>query len=177
MRKQIGIFGTRNDLVGLFKPIEEEKQLQYVRFGHHDVPDIVPESYTILSLPKLGVSDFGEPSEQMYIILPSGADIHAVVVPQHRGGTIYNISMIGNDRGICFQVGGNYKDSAFISGEISTISPHPDSIALFDIVKKEVRKNFTRIKTFWLGPEALVLFRNGMRFTQGVRGSMTLVEN
>jgi hypothetical protein len=55
-----------------------------------------------------------------------------------------------------------------LEGWISTNSENPDSVAIFDAMKKIIRKNWHRIGLCYLGPEALAYLRSGGRLSQSL---------
>jgi hypothetical protein len=74
-----------------------------------------------------------------------------------------------NPDSIHLVLGGEWTDGAIISGSIATISKSPISQALMRSAHSAVKKHFTRVRAFWVGPEALIALRSGRRLTCAVQ--------
>ncbi len=56
-------------------------------------------------------------------------------------------------------------DSMIIAGLFATIGSTDTALALIRIARGAVKRHFTRVNAFWVGPEALVRLRGGARLT------------
>jgi hypothetical protein len=59
--------------------------------------------------------------------------------------------------------GGERKGALIIAGGFSTLAASPVAQALIRLAVGAIKRQFTRVNAFWVGPEALARFRHGMR--------------
>ena len=168
-RNQRSFFATKADLKFLLQEVESERQLQFVETGLFDSPSIEP----ILSLhgvPNLGNLSVGD-HNQGPCYLVAGQDISIVVrpVPQRRGDTKYAVDQQENPSTIAFRPSGAFGDNCLIDGQIGTISDDPSSLELFQLFRKEMRRQFAKVNEFYVGREAGELLDKGWRLTANVK--------
>ena len=100
-------------------------------------------------------------------------------VSQRRGGIRYAIDNELNPESVFIWPGGGFdgrakwpgggfEGRAVIAGQIGTGMINPISMELMNLFTREIRKQFKRIKSFFVGPEAEQLLDAGYRLTHGV---------
>lgn len=73
-----------------------------------------------------------------------------------------------NPRSIAFRPAGVFEDRAIIAGRVGTASSDAASLELFDMFAKQMRRAFSRIKSFLVGAEAERLMTSGGRLTTSI---------
>ena len=73
-----------------------------------------------------------------------------------------------NPESVVFWPGGVFKDSCVIAGQIGTAMINPTAMELLNLFGREIRRQFKRIKSFFVGPEAERLLDAGYRLTHGI---------
>jgi hypothetical protein len=76
---------------------------------------------------------------------------------------MFTVDQDMNPTSIVFWPGGLYQDHALICGHIGTISDNAESIDLYESFRTTVLKGFTKIKSYYVGPEALRRLDSGWR--------------
>ena len=89
-------------------------------------------------------------------------------VPQRSGGIKFEVNQQDNPETITLRTGGLFRD-CLIAGQVGTISIDPSSLALFRAFGKELRSQFTKIKSYYFGQEAAEWLDNGFRLTSGAK--------
>jgi ribosomal protein S4 len=169
--RSIHFFATKHDIESVLMAIESKLQLQYVRTALANSPSMFAvQSYKLI--PDLGVAVRGDQvHEASYIVLNADEQVTIREVPQRRGGVMYAIDQQANPTSIAFRPGGVYQHSAVIAGQAGTCTDDPTSHELANLFAREIRRQFKRIKSFFVGPEAERLLDAGYRLTIGVTTS------
>jgi hypothetical protein len=167
-RHQIHVFGTNPDLKELLTVIEKERDLQFVRTGLFAVPEQKP----LLTLrdSALGVAPEGDSAQEAtYLVADRHEPIQIRTVPQHGGAIKYAVDQQLNPKTTVFRPGGIYGDKCVIAGYVGTISEDNISLALFQLFSKEIKRQFEKIESFYVGKRASELLEQGWRLTAGVK--------
>lgn len=169
MGRAIYFFATKEDLESVFAAVEAKRPLKYVRAGMSDQPTR-PELTSGTEIPNLGFAPSGfQMLEPFWLITDRDTTIDVEVVPQRRGGVRYCVDNRRQPEAVLMWTGGIYQDSCVINGEIRTGAINPGSMALLNLFVREIRRRFSRIKAFYVGPEAERLLDAGYRLTQDYR--------
>jgi hypothetical protein len=79
-------------------------------------------------------------------------------------GTLrFDTDQLINQDTITFTPAGEWKSSMIIAGGFATVSSSAPAQALMRLAVRTVKRHFTRVYAFWVGPEALCRFRAGTR--------------
>lgn len=167
---QFNFFATKDDLLPGILAFEEEHRVQYVLCHLSDSPISAFERYSsVTEIPDLGLSIHGHrATEKSYYVLPAEAEIKVKPVPQRRGGTKYEVDST-NMCGFAFGPGGVYGDHFVIDGDVGIYMGNEDSIALCKEFIRKLRKGWTRIESYYVGPQALKLMNEGYRLTMSIQ--------
>lgn len=166
---QLSFFATKDDLESLLRKVESEQRLQFVLTGLSDSPSVAP----ILSL--LGVASLGRLSAgdhnqgPCYLVASRAISIEARPVAQRRGGVKYAMDQQANPKTIAFRPSGAFGENCLIDGQAGTTSDDPASLALFQSFRKEIQRQFAKVKQFYVGKEAGELLDKGWRLTANVK--------
>jgi hypothetical protein len=85
------------------------------------------------------------------------------------GDDRFDVEQPWNPHSVFLNVGGEWTDGTIISGTITTISNSPISRSLMRALHSRVKKHFTRVRAYWVGPDALAAFRAGRRLTMAIQ--------
>ena len=167
--RSIHYFAARTDLEAIFAIVEAKRPLQYVRAGMFDTPESVILS-SGLQIPHLGLAPSGiNVAEPFWLVTNANVNVQIKSVPQRRGGIRYGIDPGLNPESVVLWAGGVFENSAVIAGRIGTGVINPVSMELLNLFVRPIRRQFERIKSFYVGPEAERLFNAGYRLTTSVR--------
>lgn len=168
-RNSIHFFAAKHDLEAILAAVESERPLKYVRAGMFDVPETTTLA-SGLQIPNLGLAPSGDHNlEPFWLITDANVNVEMEVVPQRRGGTRYGIDPGLNPESVVIWPGGVFEDSCVIAGQIGTAMMNPTSMQLLNLFAREIRRQFKRIKSFFVGPEAEQLLDAGYRLTHSVK--------
>lgn len=164
---QFNFFATKDDLLPGVLAFEAEHQVRYIVWGFTDAPHF--EQYSsVTELPDLGRSIHGHRCERTYVVMPADADVKTKAVPQRRGGTKYELDLTNVCR-FAFSPGGVYEDRFLIDGDAGVNMGDEDSIALYKKFMRKVWIGWTSIQSYYVGPQALQLLKNGYRLTMSTQ--------
>jgi hypothetical protein len=169
MKNQLSFFAAQRDLVSLLRAVESRRPLQFVRAGLFDSAKL--ESLRSLSTaPQLGlVAESAASHDPRYLVADHELMIEVRPVPQRRGGIKYAVDQAANPKTIGFQPGGTFGEKCLIAGQVGTVSNDPDSLGIFRVFSEEIKSQFTKVKTFYVGKEAGELLDKGWRLTANVK--------
>lgn len=157
------IFTTRSDLMPRIEWIEAQRDLHYAISDMYESKDIeILDS--LLGVKEIGYNYTGQYiTGTQFLVVERKYKIKVEKVKQRRGGYLYAVDPFKNPHSIIFQPGGIYNDSKLIRGNIGTVSESKKSIELYKFFSKGIVKGFTRIEGWYVGPEALELYKSGIR--------------
>jgi hypothetical protein len=168
-KNQLSFFATKADLESLLRTIESKRQLQFVVTGVFDSSNVEPMQ-SLLAARNLGHMDVGDANQAAgYLVASREIAIEVRPVPQHRGGVKYAVDQLANPTTIAFRPGGSFGEKCLIAGQVGTASDNPSSLELFHTFSKEVRHQFTKVKSFYVGKEAGELLDKGWRLTANTK--------
>lgn len=169
MSKSIAFFAANEDLKAVAAAIETEQRLKYVLAGLFDTPDLsIAGSAKDVEL--FGIAQKGDQAqERSYLIAPASREINVREVPQRRGGVKYAIDQMQNPASVVIKPGGRYGDIAVISGQVGTAVDDASALELFKSFEREIKRRFSKVKSYYVGPSAKELMDSGARLTASVR--------
>ena len=166
---QLSFFATKADLELLLRAIESEQSLQFMTTGLFESSKVEPMQ-SLVSAPGLGHLFAGDHNQgACYLVASRETSIEVRPVPQRRGGIKYAVDQQANPKTIAFRPSGAFGENCLIDGQVGTIADDPDSLELFQLFSKEIRRQFTKIKGFYVGKEAGELMDKGWRLTANAK--------
>lgn len=169
----LSFFASTADLTRLLAAIEANMDLQYVRAGLFDKPTI-EQTLSFQDIPNFGVTAIGDMARGMaYVVCNRDVLIQARPIPQRGGGMKYAVDQLLNPKCILFYPGGMFKGECIISGQVGTSSGDETSLALFQVFRKEIQRQFVKIKSYYVGKIAEGSLDGGARLTSNVRSPQT----
>lgn len=162
-------FATASDLLPGLKRFEQQESVQYVLTGLHDCR--TPEVYASgAAIPNLGQAPSGHAiSEPTFLVLRRTTTLVIREVPQQLGGVKFAIDQLLNPDSTVFWPGGLFARDALISGRIATNGMTDAARQLQQVMIRTVTKGFRKVRAFWLGPEAALMWESGARLTMAVQ--------
>ena len=162
------IYATREDILGLMRDVEERIALNYVIAGMFDKAEHTTYCKAT-EIPDLGISRGGDTNLDLQVILAKDpAEFVMERVPQRKGGVRYSFDQVENPNTVVISAGGQFDETTVIAGSIGTCKNTPESVELFKLLKKMVRKRFVRIRSYYVGPDAKEILDAGGRLTTGI---------
>jgi|SRR5579871_2124749 len=170
-------FATRKDVLAVLERLEALGSYQYVLSELQDQPSVVSYSSAI-HIPDLGKSTIGSyHTENTYIIIDSRTVIYPRIITRGRNQSpLYTVDVDIYPEGIIISPGGIFQDQYLILGSFGVGNDNAVAIALYRQLARLTRKDFTRIRSYWLGPEALELFDSGFCLTSNIRSPVSCLE-
>lgn len=161
---QIQLFATRSDLLSGIERIEALRDLHYALLCMLD-ENTVNVINTLLDVEDIGYNNSGKyVLGTQYLVVEKKHEIKSRAIKQRKGGILYDIGPLENPHSIVFQSPGIFKENYLIMGSVGTASESKESIKLYKFFKKEITRDFKKIKDLYVGPEALILAKSGYRF-------------
>ena len=150
-RKQIPIFATQNDLSEVLIEVSMQKQLSFVDSGLFDqaLPSIFNDVKNIQPF-------------RTYLAFDRGASIETRKVPQRDGSMRYAVQL-DSIHGVSIYSGALIEGRRLLAGQIAPFGEEVSSSEIYALIAKVVRSRFEKIKSFYVGPEAVQLLESGVR--------------
>lgn len=170
MQKQF--YATANDLLPALDHIESKLELAYTLTGFFD--ESTQTTYangaalpTLVQSLNVGSAIAGPG----YLVTERSWLIGSREVQQNDGSKKYAVDQLLNPDSIVFQHGGFYSAGILLPGRIATVSDTPAAMKIQRAFSATLTKSFTRVKAYWVGPEALAMLQAGARLTVGAESS------
>jgi hypothetical protein len=164
---QTHFFATASDLLPVTNEAESLMSVQYVLTGLFESADLIAYR-TASDLPDFGIASAGDANHlPQYLVAPASVRIAVRTVSQKKGGTRYAVDQLENPETIVFAPGGIYDNVAVIAGRIGSVHTNDVAKALLNAFSRDVKK-FRRVGSYFVGPEAELLWQAGYRLTASV---------
>jgi hypothetical protein len=162
LRNQLEIFATPTDFVSLLRAVQKVQPLKLVQAGLSETSDV--RSFNTLEEvhDAVSTSDGAGPT---LLAFEQGASPTVREVPQRKGGTRYAIDQLENPGSVTLHPRGAIGGSILLAGQIGTTSEDLRALKVFKAFSTAVRAQFVKVKSYWVGAEALRLLDGGMRLT------------
>lgn len=165
IRNQTLFYATAQDLGEVLSSLEAQKDLQYTLAGLFDSKELQAFS-SYRDIPDLGRAFHRSAvANRQYLVSLRGTVLRIRDVPQYSGGVLFAVDLKLNEDSIVFSPGGRYGNDVMLYGMVGTLSPPPSaaSKSLYSFIAKGFRKDFKRVREYFVGPEALDLMTGGVR--------------
>jgi hypothetical protein len=172
--KQMNFYATYDDIGKVLEQVEAQERVKYVLTGLFDVD--TPQTFeTYRAINSLSVSIDGDANHVPgYLILKESNAIAIRKVPQKLGGNKFAIDQSLIQDSIYFQSGGTFSNEIIVPGKIGFAYETPISRSLYSAFAKIIMKNFSKVKSYYVGREAYALWQNGMRLAPSLRASVDI---
>ena len=163
-------FATQEDITNVLRAVEAAHPLQYVEAGLFDESER-PVFQGFASIPELGRAQVGDSNlEPIFLVQLKGARTTVRTVPQRRGGNKYAVDQLANAGSVVIRPGGKYDDATLISGMVGTVHHDKTAEMLIQAFSDTLERDFTKLKSYFVGPEAEKMRSMGMRLTKSLNG-------
>jgi hypothetical protein len=161
-------YATKEDLLPILEKVERRHGVAYTLMGLSESSER-RTFYSGAAVPTLGrpAPHPNAGAGYAYLVTPADVPIVNREFPQRAGGILHVVDQLANPISITFTHGGFYAAGVLLYGRVATCSNHPTAAKLFRAFASAVAKNFTRIRAFYVGPNATELFHRGCRLTIG----------
>ncbi|WP_145455132.1 hypothetical protein [Gimesia panareensis] len=124
------------------------------------------QTFSLEQCDDMGVSATGNSiTDKGYLIHDESTTIEIREVPQERGGVRYSVDQQMNPQTVGLKAGGTFGEKMVIAGQLGPGTGDATSDELAKMLLKELRKQFTKIKSYYVGNEAESLLDSGARLT------------
>lgn len=167
-KNQTSFFATQNDILLVLS--ELKSKLPYVlsyqekcgKLSVYESPEDVED---------LGVMFVEDQNQSNIFLLINPNDEPKTRFIAQRNGEIKSFyDQISHPKSVLLRAGGLHYDSlCIIAGQVGTVSDDAWSVALYKAILTVIKKRFTKIKSFYVGDEAIEKLDKGYRLTTNIR--------
>ncbi len=162
MSYRVYFYGTKQDLVELFKAVEVNAPLAFYPFGFVDNSEPPRTNLENIGEPQAGVDSLNP----FYLIVYDNTN---VVAEPLKNANQYFASLVNNPKALKVNLGGLFLNEIIIRSEIATaMNPDKEAVDLYKTFLKEIRKRYSRIKQTFVGREAAELLDKGLRLNSSI---------
>ncbi len=170
--KQTNFYATYDDIGEVLEQFEAEAHpVVYVLTGSfdNDTPNVFQ---TYRAINSLSISINGDANHiPGYLIVTEPDQIAARKVPQKIGGNKFAFDQSHIPDSLYFQSGGMFSNKIIVPGRIGIIRQTPIPRKLYVTFAKIIMKNFSKVRSYYIGREACALWQNGMRLGPSLKAS------
>jgi hypothetical protein len=166
--KQVLFFALKEDLLPMLELVESKGILCYARMGNfqsREVADGISIFENGAALPHLGTANANSTSAcDSFLACERGTSINL----RHFRGLDSEracVDQLANPDSVEFTPGGLWNEDVVIQGRVATASESEVSQALIKRFQAAIKKTFSKVKAFYVGPAALALLESGKRLT------------
>jgi hypothetical protein len=154
----LNFFCTVDDAVLCMKEAEDQEPLQY-----HPTASATPSPEPVLTIAALGPEVLAQ-HEPRFLATRRGEQVRVRRVEPSSGGPWYAFDLLENPDAVMLYFGGQ-RGTVLTPGSVSTLGGSSETVSLFKRISRHFKKKCRRVKSYWVGPEALALLRSGWRLT------------
>lgn len=164
-------FATANDLLPVLAAIEARRRLAYTLTGHSNSPEVISfHSGECLETLRAAATSDTASTNAAYLV----TEIDRPVVPRPiyvRGeeSPQWAIDQLANPDSTVLWHGGFWNSEVLLNGRIASASKSAPSQSLQRAFQAQLKRQFCRIKAFYVGEEAARLLDNGTRLTMSAQ--------
>lgn len=166
--KQILFFALREDLIPILTIVEGSGALSFFPAGQHPTSHI--RSYSRgRDIPELGKatadSSLANPT---FLVAEQMTNIRVRPIDGTSKASCYSVDQVLNSDSVTFTPAGLWGNDVVLYGRVATVSATDKAQELMKRFNSAFKKEFERVKSFWVGPHAIRLLDSGKRFTVSV---------
>jgi hypothetical protein len=161
----VSFFALRDDLLSVLEEVESKSQPVYTLAKLYPSPT-VRQFERASNITQLGIAA-GEQTTlcDSYLITDAGLEIHSAEIRRWDGSVVYSVDQSLNPESVMLTAAGKWREGIIIAGNISSVSNTSISHAWMRKCRASIKRRFTRINAFWVGPSALQSWKSGCRLT------------
>jgi hypothetical protein len=156
-KTQIPVYATSEDWRHLLTSVSSQRPLKLVKAG-------------LFATAAAGAADVLDDLDKIepfagYLVLAGMDQISPRRIPQRGGDPKYAVDQISNPDSIILNVGGMASQDCLVAGQVGTARTEQAAQELHALFEKAIKKQFVRIKSYYVAPLALQLLDSGARLT------------
>ncbi|MDR6523069.1 hypothetical protein J2789_005759 [Variovorax paradoxus] len=152
-KSQTPVFATTDDWLRLVSGVLAKRPVTFSKTGMFEAPDVQEFD------DGTGLESFAS-----YLVLDKPNRPATRPVAQRGGGTKHALDQLDNPGSVVLQIGGMEVDR-LVAGQIGTVRTEQAAQDLYESFLSEVKKQFVKIKSYYVGPEAAGLLDAGHRLS------------
>ena len=176
--KQIHFFGLKEDFLAMLELLETTGPLKYVRTGNFLSNEVKNGGSVITAganIPNLGKATADQTAGcEAYLVCEPRAPIELRRFRDYEGRDRVCVDQLANPDSVLFTPAGMWNEDIVLNGCVGTASNSPSSQALLKRFQSAVKKTFSKVRAFYVGPKALVLLECGKRLAGAVQSPREL---
>lgn len=162
-KNQVPLFATPEDWSHLIAAVSSRRPLKLVKAGLFNAP--LAQVFTDMN---------GLDPLSIYLALDQEGKITMREVPQREGGAVkYSVDQAENPDSVSLHIGGMVGEKQLLAGQIGTIRSESGSQELYAEFAREIKRTFSKVKSYYVGPQALNLLAEGVRLSPTAKSSST----
>jgi len=166
--KHVLFFALKEDLLPMLELVESKGILSYTRTGNflcREVEERISIFDNLAALPHLGIANANSSNLcHHYLAVEYGSPISQRHF-EGLDGPRFCVDQLANPDAVEFTPGGLWNEDVVIQGRVATASESEVSQALIKRFQAAIKKTFSKVKAFYVGPAALALLESGKRLT------------
>jgi hypothetical protein len=170
--KTIYFFAIKEDLLAILELVDGKGPLKYALTGNFlkdEVANGISVFNTGAEIPNLGKAG-GDSSTICDAFLVCERETQITLRAfQGNDGERVCLDQLANPDSVVFLPGGIWNEDVVIQGHVGTASDSELSQALMKRFQSAIKKSFTKVKAFYVGPHALEFLESGKRLTSSAR--------
>ncbi len=163
---ELRFFAVDGDLLPVFRDVEARADFKYLRTGHFSHAEPLKPLTSGVDIPQLGNANC-DSSIACDSYLACYAD--TVIALRPINADMIGIDQLWNPDTVTLTPSGKRTDEVALCGRLATASDSERANRLMRAFGTAIRKAFTRIEGYYLGPTALEWLKSGKRLTISVQ--------
>lgn len=165
LMRHILFFATKEDLLPMLQMAEAREPLKYVRTGNFTKPNL--EIFLRGSdIPGLGKATCESAhASASYLVCEQALPVVVRQINRTDGTERFCVDQLHNPDTVGFTPAGMWNDDILLHGRVATASDSEVSQSLMKLFHTAIKKRFTKIRAFYVGPNAQLMLRAGKRLT------------
>ncbi|MGA2497789.1 MAG: hypothetical protein ABSH20_08615 [Tepidisphaeraceae bacterium] len=166
MGRSLCFFAADDDLYPVLFPLLEKHKVRIYHVGRVEgKPLPIRSSEVQTGTTKNDQHGLGP----VYLFMPDDLDVRVRVYNLVTGERIGVIDQLANNDSVTLCAGGRRPDNVVIDGDMGTAWKSDFSDSLLRDFASALRKQFVKVKAYWVGPKALAILRSGGRLTHALQ--------
>ena len=162
--KRIHFFALREDLLPMLEAVEAGGPLKYIRCGHYPAGAAVEVLSAGSEIPSLGrATTYNASTSETFVV----SEPEAVIALRPIGTDRVSVDQLLNPYTVTFTPSGIWNDDIVLYGRVATVSDSGPAQKLMRRFHAAMKKRFTKMEEYYVGPHALALLKAGKRLAIG----------
>jgi hypothetical protein len=165
--KRILFYAVKEDLLPVLELVESKSSLKYALTGNF-LKSEIEESICVFDsgaqIPHLGTANADSAVAcDGFLVCERATPINLRTVGQH--GERVCVDQLANPESVTLRPGGIWHGDVLLHGTLGTASNSPVSQSLMKRFHAAIKKTFSKVQDYYVGPEAYCLLERGWRLT------------